>query len=127
MTPMMNATNRLSRITIGAMQDAGYTVDYTKADPFIPGLNAVVSPGNISPAAGSMLAARQAGAVPPYFSALASPSLVAMAAVATGALQQPTARGYLARIAAPRVATSANLTSFATALETAFGHLAAGR
>lgn len=33
MTPMLNnGTQYLSRITVGAMQDAGYKVDYTKAD-----------------------------------------------------------------------------------------------
>jgi hypothetical protein len=71
---------------------------------------------------------RKAGATTMLKSyALASPSLAAMAAAATDAWQQPTARGYLARAAAPRTTTSSDLSSSGRALETAFGQLAAGR
>jgi hypothetical protein len=34
MTPNLTGNTPLSRITVGSLEDAGYTVDYTKADPF---------------------------------------------------------------------------------------------
>ena len=34
MTPLISGNNQLSRITIGSLEDLGYTVDYTKADPY---------------------------------------------------------------------------------------------
>lgn len=112
MTPMLNnGTQYLSRITVGAMQDAGYKVNYTKADKgYVP--SALTATSQSSAVAGGPTPAL------PAFHALADASVVSPPALANlaslpaftdwlqgqerraGQIVQK-ARGVAARVASP--------------------------
>lgn len=101
MTGYVNSVMQLSRVTVGAMADLGYVVNYAAADRFTP------PPAGIEAAArmvlgGALASGAQAQAVT---SNGAKPSSVPLRA--TVVLERPQARAGAAEGAAPAVATTA--------------------
>lgn len=125
MTPMMNATNRLSRITIGAMQDAGYTVDYTKADTFVPLPLALSAP---TPATGATTSLRQGSVVWNLrASASGAAPLTAMTTTFAEATAWRTNRELPGPFAAPVEAVTQKKLPSQTVLSKAFANLLISR
>jgi len=87
--PRSTRVDPLSRVTVGAMEDLGYTVNYAAADPYTPPKQ---SPGAAQRAAAGAAAGRPQSVPPRGFAwSIASASQSVSAALAFGSLVTPTA------------------------------------